>query len=142
MQGTVHVTPRVTTSSGGRLWTARIITGLVVLFLLFDAVIHIAKIAPVVTAFAQLGYPLSTAVGLGVVEIICIVLYVVPATSVLGAILLTGYLGGATATQLRVGAPIFPLLFPAILGVLLWGALVLRDERLRGLLPVTSSRSP
>jgi len=109
-----------------------------VLFLLFDAVIHILKIAPVVQAFSQLGYPLSTAVGLGVVEIVCVVLYVVPRTSVLGAILLTGYLGGATATQLRIGAPAFPLLFPVIVGVLIWGALLLRDGRLRALLPLRS----
>jgi len=135
MENTAPGAPRVSNSKG-RVWTSRIIAGVVVLFLLFDAVIHIAKIPPVVEAFQQLGYPLSTAVALGVVEIICVVLYVVPTTSVLGAILLTGYLGGATATQLRVGAPAFPLLFPAILGALLWTALVLRDNRLRVLLPI------
>ena len=138
MSSAAHEAPHVGRNSRARVWTARILAGWVVLFLLFDAVIHILKIAPVVQAFSQLGYPLSTAVGLGVVEIVCVVLYVVPRTSVLGAILLTGYLGGATATQLRIGAPAFPLLFPVIVGVLIWGALLLRDGRLRALLPLRS----
>src|SRR2546430_17488006 len=82
-------------------------SALAAIFLLFDGVIHILRIAPVVEAFAQLGYPLGTALPLGVIEVICVVLYLVPRTSVLGALLLTGYLGGAIATQLRVGAPLF-----------------------------------
>ena len=139
MQGTVDVTPRVTTNSKGRLWTARIMAGIVVLFLLFDAVIHIAKIAPVVTAFAQLGYPLSAAVPLGVIELILIALYAIPRTSVLGAILLTGYLGGAIAAQVRIGAPLFSTtLFPIYVALFIWGGLYLRDDRLRALIPFRS----
>jgi hypothetical protein len=101
----------------------------------------VLKPAPVVEAFAQLGYPLSVSIGLGVLELICLALYLIPRTSVLGAILLTGYLGGAVATQLRVGAGLFPLLFPAILGVLLWGALLLRDDRLRSFIPLRQDRA-
>jgi hypothetical protein len=99
------------------------------------------KPAPVVEAFTQLGYPLSTAVGLGVLELVCVALYVIPRTSILGAILLTGYLGGAVATQLRVGAVLFNLLFPVIHGVLLWGALVLRDDRLRTFISLRQDRA-
>jgi uncharacterized protein YjeT (DUF2065 family) len=127
--------------SKGRLWTGRIITAFVALFLIFDGVIHILKPAPVAEAFTQLGYPLSTSVGLGVLELGCLALYLIPRTSILGAILLTGYLGGATATQLRVGAGLFNLLFPALLGVLLWGALVLRDDRLRTFIPLREDRA-
>lgn len=119
------------------IWAGRIISALPVLFLLFDSVIHIMKIAPVVEAFAQLGYPASVARSLGILELVCIVLYVIPRTSVLGAILLTGYLGGAVATNLRVGLPLFGhVLFPVYIGVLLWGGLLLRDERLRALVPL------
>src|SRR5436189_608679 len=114
-----NVAPIVST---GRLWTARVLSALAAIFLLFDGVIHILKITPVFDAFAQLGYPLGTAVTLGVIEVICVVLYLVPRTSVLGALLLTGYLGGAIATQLRVGAPLLSsTLFPIYVAVLLWG---------------------
>ena len=112
-------------------------SALAVLFLLFDSVIHILKIEPVVESFTQLGYPVSLAVGLGILELVCLILYVLPRTSVLGAILLTGYLGGAVAVQVRVGAPFFShALFPVYLGVLLWGGLFLRDDRLRALIPL------
>lgn len=137
MESISHAAP----ISKSRLWTARIITAVVGLFLVFDGVIHVLKPAPVVEAFKQLGYPLSVSVGLGVLELICLALYLIPRTSVLGAILLTGYLGGAVATQLRVGAGLFPLLFPAILGVLLWGALLLRDDRLRSFIPLRQDRA-
>jgi hypothetical protein len=137
MESISHAAP----ISKSRLWTARIITAVVGLFLVFDGVIHVLKPAPVVEAFKQLGYPLSVSVGLGVLELICLALYLIPRTSVLGAILLTGYLGGAVATQLRVGAGLFPLLFPAILGVLLWGALLLRDDRLRSFIPPRQDRA-
>jgi DoxX-like family len=111
-------------------------TVLIALFLLFDGIIHILNIAPVAAAFAQLGFPVNVAVPLGIVELICLVLYVIPQTSVLGAILLTGYLGGAVATNLRVGASLFgTILFPVYMGILLWGGLYLRDGRLRALIP-------
>ena len=118
-------------------WAGRIISALTVLFLLFDSVIHVMKIAPVVEAFAELGYPVSLAFGLGILELVCLVVYVIPRTSVLGAILLTGYLGGAIATQLRVGNPLFSqALFPVYVGVLVWAGVFLRDNRLRALIPL------
>lgn len=115
-------------------WTGCIASTLAVLFLLFDAVIHLTKPAPVVAAFAQLGYPLDLAVGIGLLELICVVIYLIPRTSVLGAILLTGYLGGAVASQLRVGHSFFETVFPIILGALVWGGLFLRDDRLRAVI--------
>ena len=118
------------------LWIGRFSSALVVLFLLFDCAIHFMKIAPVVNAFAELGFPVGLAPRLGAIELVCILLYAVPPTSVLGAILLTGYLGGAVATQMRVGNPLVTeTLFPVYLGVLLWGGLFLRDSRLRSLIP-------
>jgi hypothetical protein len=120
-----------------RLWAGRIMTYLSVLFLLFDSVIHVMRIAPVVESFQQLGYPVSLALGIGILELVCIVVYVIPRTSILGAILLTGYLGGAVATTLRIGSPLFShVLFPIYVGVLVWGGLFLREERLRALIPL------
>ncbi len=119
------------------LWAGRIMSALSVLFLLFDSVIHMMQIDPVVESFTQLGYPLSLALPIGILELVCLVVYVVPRTSILGAILVTGYLGGAIATSLRVGNPLFShVLFPAYVGVLVWGALYLRDDRLRALIPL------
>jgi hypothetical protein len=115
-------------------WTGRVLSGVVIAFMVFDAILHILKPAPVVNAFTQLGYPLRLAVGLGVIELICTLLYAIPRTSFAGALLLTGYLGGAIATQLRIDAGWFPTLFPIIIGALLWGGLALRDSRVRGLL--------
>jgi len=120
-----------------RSWAGIILTALPVLFLLFDSAIHLMVIPPVVESFTQLGYPVSTSRALGVIEVVCIVLYLIPRTSVLGAVLLTGYLGGAVATNLRVGSPLFShTLFPVYVGVLAWGGLFLRDERVRALIPV------
>jgi hypothetical protein len=122
-----------------RLRAGWIMTGLPVLFLLFDTVIHFMNIPPVVEAFTQLGYPASIARGLGIVELVCLVLYVMPRSSVLGAILLTGYVGGAVASNLRVGNPLFShVLFPVYIGILLWGGLYLREDRLRMLIPLRS----
>ena len=121
------------------LWAGRILTTIVVLFLLFDAALHLAKPPAVVTAFAQLGLPLSLATPIGVIKVVCLALYLCPRTSTLGAILLTGYLGGAIAIQLRVGNPLFgEALFPVYIGVLLWGGLYFRNERLRGLIPLSA----
>jgi hypothetical protein len=118
------------------LWTGRILSGFVTAFLLFDAVIHLLRPAPVVEAFARLHLSLSLAVDLGIIELVCIALYVVPRTSILGAILLTGYLGGAIATQLPTSTSFFgEILFPVYVGAILWGGLYLRDERLRALVP-------
>ena len=93
------------------------------------------KPAPVVQGFAHFGYPESLALSIGILELACTVVYVIPRTSVLGAILLTGYLGGATATHVRIGDPFF---VPVGLGVLVWGGLFLRDDRLRALIPLRS----
>lgn len=114
-----------------------IINAVPVLFLLFDSVIKLLTIDPVVESFGQLGYPATLALGIGIVELACLALYVIPHTSVLGAILLTGYLGGAVATHVRVGSPLFThALFPIYVAALLWGGLYLHDNRLRALVPL------
>lgn len=123
--------------SKGRLWTGCIMSALPALFLLVDGVGKLVKPAPVVEGTVQLGYPESVLLGLGIVLLVCTVLYVIPRTAILGAILLTGYLGGAVATHVRVGSPLFThILFPVYVAVLLWGGLYLRDERLRALIPM------
>lgn len=121
-----------TTSSPAMLWTGRVISTLPVLLLLLSGVMKLVKAAPVVDGFPKFGYSLDLALGIGIVEIICTVLYVIPQTAVLGAILLTGYLGGATATHLRVGDPYFG---PIVIGMLVWLGIFLRDPRLRALIP-------
>ena len=118
------------------LWTGRIISALPVLFLLIDSTMKLVKPLMVVEATVKLGYPETVILPLGVVLLICTVLYVIPRTSVLGAILLTGYLGGAVATHVRVGESLFSIVFPIIFGVLIWGGLWLRDEPLRALIPL------
>ena len=121
------------------IWAGRIVSALPVLFLLMDGVMKLAKPDFVVKATVQLGYPESVIFGLGIVVLVCVILYVVPRTAVLGAILLTGYLGGAVATHVRVGNPLFShMLFPVYFAILLWGGLYLREERLRALIPLRS----
>jgi DoxX-like family len=121
--------------SNKALWTSRVMRAIVVLFLLMDAGIHLATPAPVVQAMNQLGYPLNVTVTIGVIELVLTVLYVIPATAIFGALLLTGYLGGAVAAHMRVGNPIFEsYIFPTMVGALLWGGLVLIDSRLRALM--------
>jgi len=117
-------------------WIGRVMSGLPALFLLVDGVMKLFKPAVVVETTVQLGFPEAVILPLGVVLLACTVLYLVPQTAVLGAILLTGYLGGAVATHVRVGAGAFPILFPVIIGALLWGGLMLRDPRLAALLPL------
>ena len=119
------------------LWTGRILSALPVLFLLMDGIMKLVKPEPVVKATIELGYPESVIMALGIILLVCVILYVVPHTAVLGAILLTGYLGGAIATQARVGNPLFShILFPVYLALLIWGGLFLRDSRLRALMPL------
>lgn len=126
--------------SSTQLWAGRIMTGIAVLFLLFDTVIHLMRIPPVVESFGQLGYQVSLVLGIAILELVCLALYVIPRTSILGAILLTGYLGGAVASNLRVGNPLFShVLFPVYVGMLLWAGLYLREDRLRALIPLRSS---
>ena len=122
-----------------RLWAGRIMSALPVLFLLLDGIAKLVKPAPVVEGTVKLGYPETVIIPLGIVLLASTILYTIPRTSVLGAILLTGYLGGAVATHVRNGDPLFThVLFPVYLGVLIWGGLYLRDDRLRALIPLRS----
>jgi len=118
------------------LWVSYIMSTLPVLMLLFSGIMKLIKPPSVMEGFAHLGYDESVALGLGVVELLATLLYIIPHTSVLGAILLTGYLGGATATHLRIGEP---FQMAILLGVFVWGGLYLRDERLRLLIPLRTS---
>jgi DoxX-like protein len=120
-------------SSKKTLWAGYIMSALPVLMLLFSASMKLLQLSAAVEGFAHLGYPDYVALPLGIVELTCTILYVIPNTSALGAILLTGYLGGATATHVRVGEPFF---FSIALGVFIWGGLYVRDARLRALIPL------
>ena len=111
------------------------LSGLAVLFLLVDGAMKLWKPPVVVDATRQLGYPESDIVGIGVVLLTCTLLYIFPRTSILGAVFLTGYLGGAVASQMRVGNGWFNVLFPVMLGVIVWTGLWLRDIRVRSCLP-------
>jgi hypothetical protein len=115
------------------IWAGRIVSALPIAFLLFSGALKLAQPKEVLEEFTRLGYGEGIAVGLGIVEIACAIIYAIPQTAVLGAILLTGYLGGATATHVRIGDPFYG---PIIFGVLVWLGLFLRDERLRALLPL------
>jgi hypothetical protein len=117
------------------LWTGRIISALPVLMLIGSGIAKVMKLAPVLEEFSRLGYQQSVVLGIGILEIACALIYALPRTAVLGAILVTGYLGGATATHVRIGDQFFP---PVIFGVLAWVGLLLRDSRLRPLLPLRS----
>jgi hypothetical protein len=133
----MHAATYAATVSKARLSAGHIVSAIPVLFLLFDSAIKFTTIEPVLESFRQLGYPVSLALGIGVVELACLVLYVIPRTSVLGAILLTGYLGGAVATHVRVGSPLpTHTLFPIYVAALVWGGLFLREGRLRALIPL------
>ncbi len=118
-------------------------TAFVALFLAFDAVLKVALLPPAVQGTAELGYPEGTVLWIGIIELVCLVLYLVPRTSVLGALILTGYLGGAIATHVRAGSPLFShVLFPIYVALLLWGGLYLREARLRELVPLRCRRNP
>ena len=117
------------------LWAGRVLSALPVLLLLVSGVGKLMKPAAVVEGFVHLGYAAGMAVPIGIVELACTVVYLIPGTSVLGAILLTGYLGGATATHVRIGEA---FITPVLAGVLVWAGLFLRDARLRALLPLRS----
>lgn len=128
--------------SPAALWTGRIFSGIVAAFLLLDGAIKMVPIAPVTETLQQLGFTVTAdlARGIGVLTLLCAILYAIPRTSILGAILLTGLLGGAMATHLRAGSPLFThLLFGFYVGVIAWAGLWLRDPRLRALLPVSRS---
>jgi DoxX-like family len=120
------------------VWAGRVLSGLAVLFLIFDASVKVLKSPFAIEATTQLGYPESVVVTLGLIEIACMIVYLIPNTSVLGTILWTGYLGGAVATHVRIASPLFThALVPTYVAALLWLGLWLRDNRLRALLPTS-----
>lgn len=119
------------------VWTSRILSGLGVLFMLFDVTIKLMQSPMAIQGTTELGYPASAVFTIGLIQLLCLVLYVLPQTAVLGAVLFTGYLGGAVATHLRLGNPLFShQLFPLYVAAFLWGGLYLREPRLRALLPL------
>ena len=138
----MHSGTQLESVSKGRLWTGRIISALVVLFLLFDSITKVLKVRAVIEASAQLGFPVSAIVTIGVILLVCTVLYVIPQTAVLGTILLTGFLGGAVAANIRIGNPIFNTLFPIIFAALAWTGIFLREPRLSTLVPLRKRDLP
>jgi hypothetical protein len=124
--------------SNAALWAGRLMSALVILFLIFDAAIKLVPMQIVTDTMGELGYPPTVGIArsIGIITAICVVLYAWPRTAVLGAILMTGLFGGAMATHLRIGSPVFThLLFGLYLGLLAWGGLYLRDPRLRAMIP-------
>lgn len=119
-----------------KLWTSYALSGIAVLFMIFDTGIKLLRESHAVEGTIQLGYPDSTVVTLGIIEAVCLALYLIPRTSIFGMILMTGYLGGAVATHVRLGNPVFShILFSVYIAILLWGGLYLREHRLRELIP-------
>ncbi len=114
-------------------------TTIVALFLAFDTLLKILRLDAAVEGTTSLGYPADTVLVIGIIELVCLVLYLVPRTSVFGALLMTGYLGGAIATHVRISSPLLThTFFPVYVALLLWGGLYLRDPRLRALVPLRS----
>ncbi len=127
---------RVTETSGGSkqmMLAGRILTVLTALFMLMDGVMKIVKPAQVLEANVRLAYPVSTLSGIGIALIVCTVIYLIPRTAILGAVLLTGYLGGAVASNVRAGSGLFETIFPVLFAALVWAGPWLRDRRLRSL---------
>jgi hypothetical protein len=118
------------------LWSGRIISGICILFLIVDASMKLLNTKASIEGSAQIGWPEDKVVGLGILLLICTILYVIPRTAVLGAILLTAYLGGATSIMLRAGNPGHPYFFPVFFGILIWLGLFLRDAKLREMIPL------
>jgi len=119
--------------SNAQRWIGRVLSALASLFLLFDGIMKLVKPSVVVQSTLQLGYAESAILGIGLTLLVCTLLYIVPRTSILGAVLLTGYLGGAVASNIRAGMPVFNVVFPMIMGALLWGGVWFRDLRVRNL---------
>ena len=132
-------------SSRTTLWTGRVLSGIAVLFLIFDGAIKLVPIQPVTDSLRELGYPATDSFArfLGIVTLVCTALYAWPRTALLGAVLLTGLMGGAIASHLRLGDPLFShTLFGVWLGLFFWVGLWLRDERVRRVMPVLLSDQP
>lgn len=139
--GTAVLPHGTTFASSRRRWTGFVITGLITAFMLLDAAMKFAAPKPVADAFVRTGWPIDLSVTLGALLLTSTVLYLIPRTAILGAILLTGYLGGAVATNLRLHNPWFShTLFPVYFGILVWGALWLRDPRVAELIPLRKQR--
>ncbi len=134
---TTNVTSAPETAPSRRaIWSGRLLSGFATLFMIFDAAMKLLLVARAVKGTAELGYPVSAIRGLGILQLVLIAVYVYPRTAILGAILWTGYLGGAVATHVRVGHPLFShVLFPTYVAAMLWVGLWLRDLRLRVLVP-------
>ncbi len=128
--------------SSRALWASRIMGGIAVLFMLFDTAIKLVRESHAVEGTTQLGYPDSTVQLIGIIEAVCLVLYLIPRTSVLGMVLLTGYFGGAVATHVRLENPLFShVLFSVYIALMMWGSLYLREPRLRALLPFRTEQN-
>ena len=123
--------PLVAAPSKARLWAGRVLSGIGVAFMLVDSAFKFSTHAAVEEATANLGWSMTLAPYLGAIALACTLLYVVRRTGVIGAVLMTGYLGGAVATHVRVGGPAFSIVFPFIVGAFFWAGLLLRDERVR-----------
>jgi hypothetical protein len=132
MESTLQTPP----VSKAQLWTGRVISTLMILFMLMDAVMKFVKPKPVIDGTVHLGYQESAIPIIGAILLVFTILYIIPRTAVLGAICLTGYLGGAFASQFRINEPLFSQIFPIIFGVLVWLGVVLRDRRLQQVLPI------
>ena len=130
-----HPAGSAETTAKWQLWTGRVLATLSVLFLLFDAAGKFMMPVQVVEACERLGFPVHLSPALGILLTLGTLLYAIPRTAVLGAVLLTGYLGGAVAIQMRAGSPLFETVFPVIFGIVLWAGINLRDARLRKLIP-------
>ena len=125
------------TTTPKTIWIGRTLSALAILFLSFDTIVKVLRLPVAIDGTTQLGYPESSVFVIGIIQLVCLVLYVIPKTSVFGAILFTGYLGGAIATHLRIGSPLFThILFPIYVAVLIWGGLYAREPRLRAVIPI------
>jgi len=134
----LHVGGPTEMTSTKTLWIGRITSALAAIFFVMDGVMKLFKLDVVVKTTVELGYLESSIMPIGIVLLISTVVYMIPQTAILGAVLLTGYLGGAVATHVRVGADLFSIFFPVVFGVLVWLGLYLRNERLRALIPIRS----
>jgi len=133
----MHTIARTVPVSKPMLWTGRVMSALPILLVLFGSVVKLMKLPGVAQGFDRAGIPLRLMVPVGIIELICVVVYAIPRTAVLGAILMTGLLGAATFANLRFGDPTYPM--PTILGMMVWGGLYLRDRRLRALIPFVAA---
>lgn len=138
--GSQHATGSAKPPRGAKVWTGRVLSTLATLFLLFDAYGKLARPRQVTDSFAQLGFSAAWSVDIGIILLICTVLYAVPRTTVLGALFLTGYLGGAVAIQWRAANPVFETIFPILFAVLMWAGVFLRDGQLWCVMPVRRPR--